>query len=164
MNAFKQAEKRYKLKKSDPNETDWSDVVDFEHLDKPASSSVRRVKLDADSSDVLSRDVEAFAVEGFDGFFFLRGALDLSAQCALAGRCLGEWIEPAFTCNSNLHPHHPSENLSRWLQNDHGLLQKLRWVTLGYHYDWSLRTYRAGWRSRFPPELAALSEALCCGP
>lgn len=39
-------------------------------------------------------------------------------------------------------------------------LAKLRWVTLGYHYDWTRRVYHAGRVSPFPADLAALSEGV----
>ena len=158
MNAFKQAEKRYKLKKSDLHGTDFSGVIDFADLNKPASARVRRVPINDENQ--LSEVVEAFAVEGFEGFYFLQNALDVPMQCIMAGQSLCQWCEPAWSSNSNLHGHHHTEKLSAWLKNDHNLLQKLRWVTLGYHYDWSARAYREGWQSPFPPSLAAFSKSL----
>lgn len=73
------------------------------------------------------------------------------------GYALREWVEGSD--NTNLHGHHAPDRLGHWLQNE--LLCKLRWVTLGYHYDWSKRCYRAGWKSKFPSELAQLSAAFC---
>mmetsp|Transcript_11065 Transcript_11065/g.45136 ORF Transcript_11065/g.45136 Transcript_11065/m.45136 type:complete len:389 (-) Transcript_11065:736-1902(-) len=37
-------------------------------------------------------------------------------------------------------------------------LRRLRWATLGYHYDWTANVYHGGalWHSAFPPELAHL--------
>lgn len=37
------------------------------------------------------------------------------------------------------------------------LLHKLRWVTLGYHYDWTAKVYYMEHRSPFPEDLAKLS-------
>lgn len=36
-------------------------------------------------------------------------------------------------------------------------LYKLRWVTLGYHYDWDKKVYCSENKSTFPEDLAALS-------
>lgn len=36
-------------------------------------------------------------------------------------------------------------------------LYRLRWVTLGYHYDWNTKEYSIGARSPFPPDLSKLS-------
>ena len=54
--------------------------------------------------------------------------------------------------------------LCRWGASPGGLaiprdsaLHKLRWVTLGYHYDWDTKTYSSERRSSFPADLAALS-------
>ena len=46
--------------------------------------------------------------------------------------------------------------LPDWLSRD-TMLYKLRWVTLGYHYDWSSKEYSPQHRSTFPLELGQLS-------
>jgi len=110
-NAFKAAEKQYKLWKSAPESTDFSSCLDFEAMDKktlPADHlghQVRRVELSNDESTAcssmcggieVSPDVEAYSVMGYDGFYFLRGALNASSQRQLAGRGLTEWVEPRY--------------------------------------------------------------------
>lgn len=40
------------------------------------------------------------------------------------------------------------------------LLHRLRWVTLGYHYDWTNKVYSSQNRSPFPTDLAELSSFL----
>ena len=44
-------------------------------------------------------------------------------------------------------------------------LYRLRWVTLGYHYDWNTKTYSSVNRSVFPADLAELSSFIlhCAG-
>ena len=44
-------------------------------------------------------------------------------------------------------------------------LYRLRWVTLGYHYDWTKKEYCHENRSPFPDDLAALSSVIlqCVG-
>ena len=46
--------------------------------------------------------------------------------------------------------------LPPWLTKD-SLLYKLRWVTLGYHYNWSTKEYTPDNVSPFPEELSQLS-------
>lgn len=46
--------------------------------------------------------------------------------------------------------------LPTWLSRD-SMLYKLRWVTLGYHYNWSSKEYSPHHRSTFPQELGQLS-------
>lgn len=45
------------------------------------------------------------------------------------------------------------------------LLERLRWVTLGYHYNWDSKKYSADHYTPFPSDLAFLSEqvAAACG-
>ena len=38
------------------------------------------------------------------------------------------------------------------------LLHKLRWVTLGYHYNWTTQEYENGKCTEFPRELAGMME------
>lgn len=40
------------------------------------------------------------------------------------------------------------------------LVYRLRWVTLGYHYDWDSKTYHPAHHTPFPEDLAALSQLL----
>lgn len=44
-------------------------------------------------------------------------------------------------------------------------LYRLRWVTLGYHYDWNTKTYSSANRSVLPADLAELSSFIlhCAG-
>lgn len=44
-------------------------------------------------------------------------------------------------------------------------LYRLRWVTLGYHYDWNTKTYSSASKSVFPDDLAELSSFIlhCAG-
>jgi alkylated DNA repair protein alkB family protein 1 len=57
------------------------------------------------------------------------------------------------------------ENNNIWLNsienNDNFLsFQKLRWSSLGYHYDWTARKYQKSVKSPFPEELSKLSTNL----
>ena len=40
------------------------------------------------------------------------------------------------------------------------LVYRLRWITLGYHYDWNSKTYHPDHHTPFPPDLATLSQLL----
>lgn len=42
--------------------------------------------------------------------------------------------------------------------NKDSLLYKLRWVTLGYHYDWSSKLYHTDCYSPFPTDLSLLTQ------
>ncbi len=52
-------------------------------------------------------------------------------------------------------------SILRNLQNfKDSLLYKLRWVTLGYHYNWTTKLYSHSNQSPFPEDLSCLSEYL----
>ncbi len=43
----------------------------------------------------------------------------------------------------------------------YSLLYRLRWVTLGYHYDWTTKEYSDERKSEFPQDLAQLAQFIC---
>lgn len=113
-------------------------------------------------------NADIYSVRGADGFRCIRGALSPSQQLELAERALCEWAEPPN--DSNLALHHPADErrglwARRTREDRDSLLPRLSWVTLGYHYQWTERTYDPGRRSPFPPSLAALASdiAAACG-
>ena len=157
---YKQTEKQLKLYKSRPNATDFSGVIDFDEAHQGEQDELGQVKpvpLKHERSRKmkgelsLSVGAKAYAVTGYEGFFFIRGALDTRDQLRLAGRC-SDWTNSASHSNVQ----REDKDKDEWSREE---LKKLRWVTLGYHYDWSNRTYRQGWQSPFPPELSMLSVA-----
>ncbi|XP_014667700.1 PREDICTED: DNA oxidative demethylase ALKBH1-like isoform X2 [Priapulus caudatus] len=40
------------------------------------------------------------------------------------------------------------------------LIDRLRWVTLGYHHNWDTKVYSESMRTEFPPNLSRLSKAV----
>jgi len=63
----------------------------------------------------------------------------------------------AATTTSLLQPVAP---LSRWDRATRDVFAKLRWVTLGMHYDWTAKVYPEHKRGAFPAELAELSKRI----
>ena len=43
---------------------------------------------------------------------------------------------------------------------DPGVVDKLRWATLGYHHDWDTKVYSEDDRGEFPSDLAGLSAGI----
>lgn len=97
---------------------------------------------------------------GFDlhpGLVYLPGYFNLSDQVALADQCLREYVNPPNQSNiSRLLPstiNHQLQRGSIWPGINESLLphsdsfykvpklNEIRWVTLGFQYDWSSRTY-----------------------
>jgi alkylated DNA repair protein alkB family protein 1 len=157
---FKRAMKRYKRRKGET--TDFSDVVDFFRIED--RNDITELALHRPTSDdalALSAEARAFTIDGYEGFVFIRDALDTRAQLTLASRSLHRWVEPEWTSNTSLHTlldESEHGSLCDFMGTHNGeRLARLRWATLGYHYDWSARAYRAGWCSPFPDDLSAIA-------
>ncbi len=70
------------------------------------------------------------------GIFYLPNRIAEKTQTALANDILNKWLEPPN--KSNLTPQ-GIDNF--WDCGPNDSINKLRWVTLGYQYDWGLREY-----------------------
>ncbi|KAF8563010.1 hypothetical protein P879_11613 [Paragonimus westermani] len=93
-----------------------------------------------------------------EGFFLLRHALSEDVLRHLWLTALTDWPSITSKCsNVNaaadcLLTHDSSEFV--W---DQTLMEKLRWITFGYHYQWDDRCYRESKRGVFPALLAHIS-------
>jgi len=169
---FKLAEKR--LKRYTGKETDFSCVLDpasaLQGLqgaaqdrdaagnDQGAGPSGRSVE-GSSSCEGRCSGARVVNVPGRDGLVVLPGFLSEEEQLALALRCLADYPSPPH--RTNLTPQHGV--IERLWETRSDLFEQLRWVTLGYQYDWTNRTYPLKDRVSVPPELchyaAAASEA-----
>ena len=80
------------------------------------------------------------------GFIHAPGALSKELQLTVAALALRVYSNPPHLTNVDAHRHRSK-------------LPKLAWASVGYHFDWTHRTYRDEMRSLFPPELAQLTSA-----
>lgn len=85
-------------------------------------------------------------------------------QKEVARKCLAEWIEPPNTSNIPEQPRNLWSNYLFEKKQREGRaakvskrleIQSLRWVTLGYHYDWEHRMY-SDYYQPFPADLSEL--------
>ena len=113
------------------------------------------------------------------GVYYLPNLLSEAAQLKLAATVLKKWVEPPN--NSNLTPQESVQSSHYWKNNcdkNEKLietkqnifvtpqLQKLRWVTLGYQYDWGARKYeKTQTAGPVPPPLVDLCKEVSkkCG-
>jgi alkylated DNA repair protein alkB family protein 1 len=104
-----------------------------------------------------------FTVDDVDGFYFIRNALDERQQWTFVRRCLLSYAQPPNVSNVDAITGQPQHDLFRRSlksREAHALLQRLRWVTLGYQYDWTARKYHREHHVPFPPELFSESRRL----
>ncbi|KAM4663094.1 nucleic acid dioxygenase ALKBH1 [Discoglossus pictus] len=120
---------------------------------------------------------KAYGLEGYPGFLFISNPFLPGWQHRWVRQCLKVYPRKPNVCNLDLHMS-PEQTADLWgssqeqLRNksldkraQKSLLEKLRWVTLGYHYNWDSKKYSQDHHSIFPPDLYELSHcvSLACG-
>ncbi|XP_062253414.1 nucleic acid dioxygenase ALKBH1 [Platichthys flesus] len=171
--AFRKIFKFYKRRNPPP---DFSDVIDFSRgvpSDKVISAKLDLVAVtDTDAARVglqPVRDWRAFSLQGYPGFIFISNPFLLGSQPFWVRQCLKTYPQKPNVCNLDMHMS-SSDTQDIWGKSIHGLscppsgkrepktlLERLRWVTLGYHYNWDTKTYSANHYTPFPAELNRLS-------
>uniref|UniRef100_UPI0037E77E13 nucleic acid dioxygenase ALKBH1 n=1 Tax=Semicossyphus pulcher TaxID=241346 RepID=UPI0037E77E13 len=178
--AFRKIFKFYKRRNPPP---DFSDVIDFSR--GVPSDKIVPAKLDPSAvSDVEAaqvglqpvRDWRAYSLQGYPGFIFISNPFLLGSQPSWVRQCLKTYPQKPNICNLDMHMS-PTETQDIWGKSVHvlgspsktrepkTLLEKLRWVTLGYHYNWDTKTYSANHHTPFPADLHSLSSQVtaACG-
>ncbi|XP_040267548.1 nucleic acid dioxygenase ALKBH1 [Bufo bufo] len=117
----------------------------------------------------------AYHVDGYPGFLFIVNPFLPGWQHGWVRQCLKLYPRKPNVCNLDLHmslegdlwSHSHAQLRKKWSQrrSEKTLLEKLRWVTLGFHYNWDTKKYYREHHSPFPADLAALSRcvSLACG-
>ncbi|XP_040081932.1 nucleic acid dioxygenase ALKBH1 isoform X3 [Oryx dammah] len=120
---------------------------------------------------------QAHGLQGYPGFIFISNPFLPGYQWHWVKQCLKLYSRKPNVCNLDKHMT-KEETQDLWEQSKEflrckevnkrrprSLLEKLRWVTLGYHYNWDNKRYSADHYTPFPSDLAFLSEqvAAACG-
>ncbi|XP_007248543.3 nucleic acid dioxygenase ALKBH1 [Astyanax mexicanus] len=121
------------------------------------------------------KDWRAFSLQTHPGFLFISNPFLPGSQQHWVKQCLKAYPQKPNVCNLDMHMS-PAETENIWERSVDSirkkeksrpktLLEKLRWVTLGYHYNWDTKTYSADHFTPFPQDLHSLSEtvAAACG-
>ncbi|CAL8287665.1 unnamed protein product [Gadus morhua 'NCC'] len=171
--AFRTLFKFYRRKHPPP---DLSNVLDFSKgivCDKVLSTNL---EVSAVSDGEASRaglrpvrDWRAFGLQGCPGFIFIANPFLRGSQPHWLRRCLKTYTQKPNVCNLDMHMS-PNETDDIWgksadtlrrvpcgKKEPKTLLEKLRWVTLGYHYNWNTKTYSPEHHTPFPADLQRLS-------
>ncbi|XP_054826423.1 nucleic acid dioxygenase ALKBH1 [Eublepharis macularius] len=120
---------------------------------------------------------KAYGLDNYPGFIFISNPFLPGCQRHWVKQGLKQYTQKPNVCNLDMHM--PSKettdlwgksqqqlrNKSSSKRETKSLLEKLRWVTLGYHYNWNTKKYSADHYTPFPSDLAFLSEqvAKACG-
>ena len=102
---------------------------------------------------------QVYAVQGLPGVFCIANAIKAAERDALAASCRDNWGGSARPmpkkANAERAASRPGDADSAKAQQ-----QQLQWSTLGYHYDWTHKTYGREDRSPFPAPLADACSAM----
>ncbi|XP_048456355.1 nucleic acid dioxygenase ALKBH1 [Rhincodon typus] len=179
--AFRRLFKYYKRHQPPP---DLSGIVDFSRAQQNGKVLITPLNVtsisDRDASKAGLKPVckwKAYRLEDYPGFMFISDPFLPGWQRYWAKQCLKIYPRKPNICNLDLHMS-PEETKDLWEQSREqlrlksfvkreakSLLEKLRWVTLGYHYNWETKRYSPDHYTAFPTDLAYLSEqvAAACG-
>lgn len=184
MTAFRQAERRFKVKSE---VMDMTGVVDTRLADShPKARHVRKVQpTEGLRSDT---DLGLYEIDGYCGFYLIPAALNTNQQAYWIHRALSSYMNPPNLTNLNAHFEIPSDGLWKYINNHlkitrkphpddsiqtkalpleldlestevRDLIRRIRWVTLGYQYDWTTKEYDFGLNPvPFPNDLACWSQ------
>ncbi|XP_030854467.1 nucleic acid dioxygenase ALKBH1-like [Strongylocentrotus purpuratus] len=109
---------------------------------------------------------QCYGAHGFPGFQFIRNPFLPGAQRYWVRRCLADY--PCKPNVTNLDTQYQKDQLTNPWQfqpcsspnqqtQEKRLMDQLRWVTLGYHYDWNNKVYNEDQHSPFPEDLGPMS-------
>ncbi|XP_006884831.1 PREDICTED: alkylated DNA repair protein alkB homolog 1 [Elephantulus edwardii] len=176
-------------RQSRPWSADLGGVIDFSAAHTARGSAAHKVvRSPLNVSSVNEHDARraglqpvskwrAYGLEGYPGFIFIPNPFLPGYQWHWIKQCLKFYSRKPNVCNLDKHMT-KEETLDVWEQSKEclrqkdlskprprSLLEKLRWVTLGYHYNWDSKKYSADHYTPFPSDLAFLSEqvAAACG-
>ncbi|KAG5857773.1 hypothetical protein ANANG_G00022930 [Anguilla anguilla] len=179
--AFRKLFKFYKRRKPPP---DFSDVIDFSkglRNEKVFSTELSPAAVSESDARLAGlqpvRDWKAFGLQGYPGFIFISNPFLPGTQQYWVKQCMKVYPQKPNVCNLDMHMSasetgHIWEDSTQLMRSKVSgkrepktLLEKLRWVTLGYHYNWDTKTYSAEQHTPFPADLHTLSNhvAAACG-
>ncbi|MED6280635.1 hypothetical protein CHARACLAT_012817 [Characodon lateralis] len=179
---FRKMFKFYKRREPPP---DLREVIDFS---SGAASGGKIVPFKLDQAAVSDqeaacvglrpiRDWRAFGLQGYPGFIFISNPFLRGSQAFWVRQCLKTYSQKPNVCNLDMHMS-PNDTQDIWARSVQAirspisfkrqpktLLERLRWVTLGYHYNWDTKTYSANSYTPFPADLHMLSVRItaACG-
>ena len=167
---FRLAERKYRFYKTKTknaqnvftNSDQFKEVIDFRDINNNSDRNKQRIKKMSISkkeeeeitneNEYLKENFEIYTLNNKEGFYFIPNALKIEEQLDIVQNSIEKYLYA---------PNHT--NIGTLQQNDvqfDKIINKLRWITLGYHYDWTNNIYidQEEWKSDFPDEVTKLTE------
>lgn len=169
---FKRTQARYRRRPDSPDrDNDLDEMIDF-HRAAALLADERIISIEVPSTCDYKGKV--YGIKPYPGFLFAPSALSPELQTALALAAVSTYCEGPHNTNIDGVPPKVSEVLNsssmweNWKReySDGSVLErklyrsfrKLTWATLGYHYDWTSRSYQVDAQSPLPKALARLGK------
>lgn len=160
---FKDSFKYYKSKNPPP---ELGRVLDF-HSAEGMRNKVQRVHVASEGVQSFFgfkpvKSWEVYEISDRPGLLFIKNPFTTLGQRYWTVRCLKDYSKKPNKSNmdaANLVP----DNKDWWemcQSNNVLLLNKLRWITLGYHHNWDTKVYSENNRGKFPKDLKDMSAFL----
>ncbi|XP_068715763.1 nucleic acid dioxygenase ALKBH1-like [Montipora foliosa] len=152
--------KRYKKKKPPP---DFSEVIDF----RDSATFRGRVeklelkkRLHSKFGLSCSSEWRAYKLVSCPGFMYIVNPFLSGAQQYWSLRCMLDFPRKPNVCNLDAHlTLDPSKSVWEASNDENSdLMDRLRWVHLGYHFDYNVVDYRPEKYYDFPLDLAGLTQ------
>lgn len=171
MNYFKQSFKYFKRNKNPKN---LNNVLNIEVHNVPEGATLLKDFSGKSTCDECAicdslglrfhRNWHIYKFDGLNGFFYIRNPFTIEGQRYWVQKCLAEYTrKPTSVSNLDIHHHNLDDIWSLQQNGKCTLLDKLTWITLGYHYNWDKKIYDPMKFSPFPKCLSDLAKhvALC---
>ncbi len=108
---------------------------------------------------LLPVGARVWRIKGKSGFYVITNAVTAAEQWAWTKTIIRDYSKAAHTNLTNLKK--PGADWEAVVKSDADAggggdftaWNELRWSSLGYHYDWTERCYRADWKTPFPKDL-----------
>jgi len=157
-------------------------VFDFRNMQNMRADQQARIhtselfleNMEQDFLDMINTQAKILRIDGTaDGFFIFSNILTVQSQIHWAKTSLEVFSTSTHTNLTNLNKSkQPPEQSNRaenkfsdlWLEsvnaNDISKFFDLRWVSLGYHYNWTSRKYEENLNSDLPPNFSSFCKQL----
>lgn len=171
-NRFRAVAKQFRLYKGKDKRrraTDFSRVLDLRSA-ASRKGRARQVGTGRPSPGAASSSSSKDAQQGtvweilcVPGLFVVTEALSIGEQAEWSRRAAAEFSKCAHTNLTNLYgpqPDHWADAVKMGCVSPGKGFSRLRWSSLGYHYDWTQRKYNKNEKTDFPGPLADLAKQL----
>lgn len=166
MNCFKQSFKYFKRKH---NPEILNNVLNIEVHNTPECATLIRDFASGNVGDECAmcanlglrfhKDWRVYTFEGLSGFFYIRNPFTTRGQRYWVQKSLAEYTrKPTSVSNLDLHHNNLDDLWSLQQSGKCTLMEKLTWITLGYHYNWDKKIYDRTKCSTFPNCLSDLAK------